>query len=459
MGSWYELLVFSILLLLCYFIYRLPITITTTRTKLKPKAIPVESLPREEPLEPFPSTPHDFSTSSSNSDLQELTEENNADSKDDSDEEEEPNDEDDEDRSYLAQLRLKSTRSNGTVYNVYQSFKQIPKNPTSHVLSFKSHSSQRKESAGNNFKGCQRLFHEQYLATIGITGDGVYLHIVDLTDVHFLLESDITSIPQLRSPTTTRIKTEKKQPVGFQAVGDFLIMCFQDADESEVQVYHVGDSHPPQPYELEHLRFTRGRSHTLTLGMTELYDGFYLLVLAGSNQGLDFFVSSTTDLLDPTCKFNFRGSWSRKINKFETKIKDKNFNVYQNMNVLSQQSDETSREKGTVFIVGMYTSKIRMRSKGDFADLISVSYQFSARGGSSSNVTLTKIAKRNFRSKKSNFNTGAGLFVDGQQKLSIVSLRGSEKNAVCTFEEFRRKKKREPPPSIPSSGRLSMFRS
>jgi hypothetical protein len=304
---------------------------------------------------------------------------------------------------------------------------------------------------GSHWQGVQRL----------TTAGGQYLAVSrsgSATDVIFVvveMGSRTTSGQRFRSnrlspstffhdtapPSSDRIVYTQSNVFGFdhaggmQAVGHVLAVPVENGTVSRVLFYDMAN--PVSPvllYTLDHTSVPSPSSagHAGAVGLTRLADGHYLLVIAGDEAGsLDFYVSTTTSLLDPATAFN----------RFSTQT---GFSAdYQNVDLVTQCD-------GRIFLVGTHNDSDIPAIGNDWACLHEL------RNGAGSVVSVTSFGCKHLYCgypktgsigsvRHCNFDAAGGSYVDPAGNLLLYGVEHDNDGPLGSvkFEEFR--------PSRPSS--------
>jgi len=130
---------------------------------------------------------------------------------------------------------------------------------------------------------------------------------------------------------------------GLQVAGDFLAVGYEryenrNSGSSKIVFYDIADV--VEPVALEHLTITRARPGETAgaVGLIMLGDRWLVLVANWDAVRLDFYLSDTTDLRNPTNRFSARPlwMWSQATHGLGSGSVDQRWGSYQNINLFSQ---------------------------------------------------------------------------------------------------------------------------
>lgn len=191
------------------------------------------------------------------------------------------------------------------------------------------------------------------------------------------------------------LDNERKHAGGIDTYENILAVPCENDDSSIIYLLDV--SSPTESREL--CSIDRPGLKASAAGIARLLDNRYLVaVIIQSEYKMQFYKSKTTDIT---------GGFDAPI---EVDLKDKAHNKYENINLITQQD-------GKVFMVGTHSTT--QTGGRDWADLFTVDVNFN-------NATV----KINYESHKhyycpgsSTFEGGAGIYITGENKLSMYAVR------------------------------------
>jgi len=195
--------------------------------------------------------------------------------------------------------------------------------------------------------------------------------------------------------------------------------------KSASRVYFYDISTPEAPRKLP-LVIERRAATAGTTSLVRKSDGRFLVCVGGSGaKQLDFYVSNTQDLTDPSTRFHLATSWSSDHLTVSVGVDDE-YGEYQTLNFVRQAD-------GGAYLIGLYRT---LNGLGDdYADL------FRLESSSSSSISLKKVANIHLKcpSDTCNFQAGAGAYVASEDTLLLYASNWEPdwKDGSIYLNEFR----------------------
>lgn len=188
---------------------------------------------------------------------------------------------------------------------------------------------------------------------------------------------------------------------------------FNNRKKSEVLFFDVRN--PLKFKELHHLKIKRRsrRKEVKTAGAVGLMrrkDNYLLIVGSWDSNTIEFYFSTSLDLLDKDYDFDYYGRWKKEQLKGSAGI-DENWASYQSLNLVSFDENE-------IYIIAGHRATLPRR---DWIDLYKVDLS------DQSNIVLTKAANRNLQCKDgASFRHAGGIIIEGSNNLHAFC---TERNA------------------------------
>ncbi|HWM90567.1 MAG TPA: hypothetical protein VN493_07355 [Thermoanaerobaculia bacterium] len=296
---------------------------------------------------------------------------------------------------------------------------------------------------GNHWEGVQRLptAGARYLA-VSRAGAGLAFVVVEMgsrTSSGRRFRSNRLSpnafFHNTAPPASDRIVWQQPNAPGFdhgggmQAVGRVLAVPVENGTSSRVLFFDMANPASPVPlYTLDHSNVPQPSNpgNAGAVGVTRLADGRYLLVIAGNESAsLDFYVSTTTSLLNPATQFT---RFSTQASGFQ--------GDYQNVNLVTQCD-------GRIFLVGTHNDTDIPSAGNDWACLHEV------RNGAGNTVSLTSLGCKHLYCgyptgsvgsvRHCNLDASGGIYIDSAKNLVLYGVEHDNDgpSGSVKLEEFR----------------------
>lgn len=196
---------------------------------------------------------------------------------------------------------------------------------------------------------------------------------------------------------------------GTQLVGDILAVGLEDNQQktrSEIQFWDVASAE--KPAQLKHLTIPRtGTAKDKTsgaVGLVRREAGHLLAVANWDSRAIDFYVTPTSNLSDPACRFEHHARWQAVSAETTDWQPDATFGTYQAVNLVADA-------QGGLFLLGLNTTS----AGKDIVDL------FSVRLDQPPDKMLRKLAQKELKLAKENrFRFAGGIWVD-RGRLAVLS--------------------------------------